>query len=50
MEFTFNLTEQDIQKVLNALAKEPLGDVIDVFSKIQEQASGQVQQDVSAEQ
>lgn len=42
MEFTLKLNEQDTQKVLNAIAKEPLHEVIDVFNKIQLQASEQL--------
>ena len=38
MEFTFILTENEAQIVLNALVKEPYGLVIDVINKIQEQA------------
>lgn len=44
MEFTFKLTEQETQLVLNAIAKEPLNQVIDVFNKIQSQASEQLEQ------
>lgn len=47
MEFTFKLNEQDAQKVLNALVKEPYGDVVDVINKIQQQA---VEQRQAAEQ
>lgn len=45
MELTFKLTEQEAQVVLNAIAKEPLGEVIEVFNKIQMQASEQMQQE-----
>ena len=45
MELTFNLTEQEAQIVLNAIAKEPLGQVIELFNKIQEQASEQMQRE-----
>lgn len=44
MELTFKLTEQEAQIVLNAIAKEPLGQVIEVFNKIQVQASEQMVQ------
>jgi hypothetical protein len=38
MDFNFKLSEQEAQKVLNALAKEPYGEVVDVINKIQQQA------------
>lgn len=38
IEFTFTLTEEEAQKVLNALIKEPYGLVVDVVEKIQKQA------------
>lgn len=45
MELTFKLTEQEAQKVLNALVKEPYIDVVNVINKIQGQASEQMDQD-----
>lgn len=44
MELTLKLTDQEAQVVLNAIAKEPLGQVIEVFNKIQLQASEQMQE------
>lgn len=44
MVLTFELTEQEEQVVLNAIAKEPLGHVIDIFNKIQEQAFEQLKE------
>lgn len=38
MEFTFKFTQQDAQKVLNALIKEPYVEVVDVINNIQQQA------------
>lgn len=45
MEFTFKLTEQEAQKVLNALVQEPYIEVVDVINKIQQQAVEQRQDD-----
>ncbi|MDA1558304.1 hypothetical protein PDK45_25585 [Bacillus cereus] len=42
MELTFKLTEQEAQKVLNALVKESYIEVVDVVNKIQMQASEQM--------
>lgn len=42
----FELTEQEAQVVLNAIAKEPLGQVIEVFNKIQFQASKQMESQI----
>ncbi len=42
MEFTLKLNEIEAQKVLNALVKEPYGEVVDVINKIQQQASEQL--------
>lgn len=42
LELTFKLTQEEAQLILNAIAKEPLGQVIDVFNKIQLQASEQI--------
>lgn len=44
MNFTFELTEQQAQKVLNALAKEPYGAVVEVIDAIQYQAVEQKKQ------
>lgn len=38
MKFTFNLNEQEAQKVLDALIKQPYIEVVDVINKIQQQA------------
>lgn len=43
MEFKFTLNEYEAQQVLDALIKQPYGEVVDVISKIQEQAVGQRQ-------
>ena len=40
--FKFELTEQETQQILNIIAKEPLGEVIELFNKIQSQASEQM--------
>ena len=37
------LTEEEAQKVLDALIKQPYVEVVDVINKIQEQASEQMQ-------
>ena len=37
-----NLTEEQAQKVLNALVKEPYIDVVDTINAIQQQASEQI--------
>jgi hypothetical protein len=42
---TFTLTEVEAQKVLNALVKEPYGNVVDVINKIQQQAKEQMEQE-----
>lgn len=42
MEFTLKLTEQELQVVLNAIAKEPLGEVIELFNNMQRQAAEQM--------
>lgn len=47
MELTFKLTEQEAQKVLNALAKESYIEVVDVVNKIQLQASEQMNEEES---
>lgn len=44
MEFTFKLTEQEAQIMLNALTKEPYGLVVNVINKIQQQATEQRQE------
>jgi len=44
MEFTFKLTEQESQIMLNALTKEPYGLVVNVINKIQQQATEQRQE------
>lgn len=41
MDFTFKLTEDQAQKMLNALVKEPYGEVVEVINSIQQQASEQ---------
>lgn len=41
MEFVLILSELEAQKVLNALRKEPYGEVVDLINKIQEQAIAQ---------
>lgn len=42
MELILKLTEQEAQKVLNALIKEPYVEVVDVINNIQLQASDQM--------
>ncbi|WP_214771276.1 hypothetical protein [Exiguobacterium sp. s133] len=44
MNFTFELSEQQAQKVLNALVKEPYGEVAEVIDAIQCQAVEQKNQ------
>ena len=44
MEFRFKLSEHEAQIMLNALAKEPYGLVIEVINKIQKQASEQMKE------
>lgn len=44
MELNLNLTEKEAQTVLNALAKEPFIQVVDVISKIQAQAKEQLEE------
>lgn len=46
MEFTFKLSEQDAQTVLNALTKEPYIVVVDVVNKLQQQANEQMQEKI----
>lgn len=41
MKFNIQLTEDEAQKVLNILVKEPYVEVVDVINKIQKQASEQ---------
>jgi hypothetical protein len=43
MEFVLKLNEHEAQVVLNALIKEPYGEVVDVINKIQQQAVEQRQ-------
>lgn len=43
MKYTFVLTEEEAQKVLNSLLKEPYIDVVDVINNIQKQAVEQKQ-------
>lgn len=43
LEFTLKLNEQEAQQVLNALIKEPYGEVVDVINNIQKQAVEQRQ-------
>lgn len=38
MEFNLKLNEQEAQKVLDALVKQPYAEVVDVIDKIQQQA------------
>lgn len=40
--FIFELTEQQAQKVLNALVKEPYGEVVEVIGIVQRQATEQL--------
>lgn len=42
MVLKFELEEQEAQKILNILAKEPYVDVVDIINKIQSQASEQM--------
>ena len=44
MKFVFELSEEQAQKVLNALVKEPYGEVAGVVEAIQRQAIEQRQQ------
>lgn len=44
MEYILKLTEEEAQKVLNALVKEPYGEVVDVINTIQQQAVEQRQE------
>lgn len=50
MELTFKLTQEDAQKVLNALVKESYINVVDVINKIQQQASEQIKQETVSKQ
>lgn len=45
MTFVFELSEEQAQKVLNALVKEPYGEVAGVVEAIQRQAIEQRQSD-----
>jgi hypothetical protein len=38
MDFVFKLNEQDAQTILNVLVKEPYIEVVELISKIQQQA------------
>ena len=42
MEFNFNVTEQEANIILNALAKEPFNIVVNLINKIQLQAKEQM--------
>lgn len=42
MEITLYLTREEAQQVLNALIKEPYGEVYELVTKIQEQAASQM--------
>lgn len=46
---TFKLTEEEAQKVLDALVKEPYIKVVKIINKIQYQASLQLNQEDSIE-
>jgi hypothetical protein len=39
----FEFTEQEAQKILNTLIKEPYIEVVDIINNIQKQASEQMQ-------
>lgn len=41
-ELKFTLTKDESQLVINALLKEPMGVVMNVFAKIQDQAAKQM--------
>lgn len=45
MELTLKLTQDEAQIVLNAIAKEPYADVVNVINKIQKQAGEQIQKE-----
>lgn len=45
MEFTLNLTEQEVQTVINALCREPYIQVFKVIEKIDQQANEQKNSD-----
>lgn len=42
LEFNFNVTEQEANIILNALAKEPFNIVVNVINKVQLQAKEQI--------
>ena len=41
---TLELTVQEVNTVLGALAQRPFAEVANIFTKVQQQAQGQVQQ------
>ena len=45
MKFTITLTEQQVNIVLQSLAKMPLGQVLETFTEIKKQAEKQLQDD-----
>jgi hypothetical protein len=49
MEFLLKLSEQEAQKVLDALVKEPYAEVVDVINNIQQQAVEQRQKEIVTE-
>lgn len=46
----FKLTEEQAQKVLNALVKEPYIEVVDTIDSIQKQANEQMQESQSKQE
>ena len=44
MEYNLNLSEQEINKILQILSKEPYIDVFDIINKIQIQANEQLKE------
>lgn len=49
MDFKFSLNEQEAQKILDILVKEPYREVFQLIGKIQGQAHDQKQKDVKEE-
>lgn len=47
MKFTIELTEQQVNIVLQSLAKMPLEQVIETFTEIKQQAEKQLQDDTN---
>lgn len=41
MEFTFTVTEQEADQIIQGLARLPLGEAVGVFNKIQQQRRDQ---------